>query len=195
MGIDSIAVILRPQVAEDTTAVRTVVAGAFVDEPEVVELEEALARRPDSTGYVAVLNGRVVGHVRLTRGWLDAEARLVTVLVLSPLSVAPDMQHRGIGRALVSHAIEEAERSGVPAVFVEGDPAFYARLGWRPASELDVTPPSDRIPERACQAVRLPGWEPWMRGALVYADTFWAFDVVGLRGEMLARVRSRLAGS
>ena len=130
-----------------------------------------------------------------TRGWIDAEARLVEVLVLSPLSVAPEWQRRGIGRALVAHAVAEAKRAGVPAVFLEGDPAYYARLGWRPASELGVTPPSARIPEPAFQAVPLPAWEPWMRGALVYADTFWAFDCVGLRGDSLARTPERAWGT
>ena len=160
--------------------------------PEVVDLEEALAQRADSTGFVALVDGRAVGHVRLTRGWIDAEARLVEVLDLSPLSVAPEWQRRGIGRALVARAVAEAKRAGVPAVFLEGDPAYYVRLGWRSASELGVTPPSARIPEPAFQAVPLPGWEPSMRGALVYADTFWAFDCVGLRGDRLARARASL---
>ncbi len=183
---------IRRQVPADAVAISDVIGGAFEAEPEVVALEEALAQRSDSTGYVALVDDRVVGHVRLTRGWVDAEARLVEVLVLSPLSVAPEWQGRGIGRAVVAHAVEEARRAGVPAVFLEGDPAYYARLGWRPASELGVTPPSDRIPEPACQAIPLPGWEPSMGGALVYADTFWALDCVGLRGDRLARARSTL---
>ena len=183
---------IRRQVSQDGAALRNVIGRAFEDEPEVVALEEALAQRSDSTGFVALVDDRVVGQVRLTRGWIDAEARLVEVLVLSPLSVAPEWQGRGIGRALVAHAVAEAEGAGVPAVFLEGDPAYYARLGWRPASELGVTPPSGRIHEPACQAVPLAGWEPWMRGTLVYADTFWALDFVGLRGDRLARARASL---
>ncbi len=183
---------IRRQRPEDAAALRDVIGRAFEADPEVVALEETLARRSDSTGYVALVDDRVVGHVRLTRGWIDAEARLVEVLVLSPLSVAPEWQSRGLGRALVAHAVAEAKRNGVPAVFLEGDPAYYGRLGWRPASELGVTPPSARIPIPACQAVELPGWEPWMRGALVYADTFWALDCVGLRGDRLARARASL---
>ena len=183
---------IRRQVQEDAAAVRDVIGSAFDGEPEVVALEQALAQRSDSTGYVALVDDQVVGHVRLTRGWIDAETRLVEVLVLSPLSVAPEWQGRGIGRALVAHAVAEAKTAGVPAIFLEGDPAYYVRLGWRPASELGVRPPSARIPERACQAVQLPGWEPWMRGALVYADTFWALDCVGLRGDRLARARESL---
>jgi putative acetyltransferase len=180
-------VVIRRQVPADTTALRDVIGRAFAGHPEVVALEEALAQRSDSAGYVAVVDEQVVGHVRLTRGWIDAKMRLVEVLVLSPLSVAPKHQNRAIGRALVAHAVAEAELRGVPAVFLEGDPAYYARLGWRPASELGVTPPSVRIPEPACQAVALPRWQPWMRGELVYADTFWALDCVGLRGDRLER--------
>ena len=180
---------------EDAASLRDVIGRAFGVHPEVVALEEALALRSDSTGYVALVDDRLVGHVRLTRGWIDAEARLVEVLVLSPLSVAPEWHSRGIGRALVAHAVAEAKRAGVPAVFLEGDPAYYVRLGWRPAAELGVTPPSARIPKTAFQAVPLPAWEPWMRGALVYADTFWAFDCVGLRGERLARTSTSLEDS
>jgi putative acetyltransferase len=183
---------IRRQVLEDAAALRDVIGRAFDTHPEVVDLEEALAQRSDSTGYVGLVDDRVVGHVRLTRGWIDAKARLVEVLVLSPLSVAPEWQNRGIGRALVAHAVAEAKSAGVPAVFLEGDPGYYLRLGWRPASELGVTPPSDRIPGPACQVVPLPGWEPWMRGTLVYADTFWALDCVGLRGDRLVRARGSL---
>jgi len=183
--------VIRRQVPEDSASLRDVIGRAFGVHPEIVALEEALALRSDSTGYVALVDNRLVGHVRLTRGWIDAKARLVEVLVLSPLSVAPEWHSRGIGRTLVAHAVAEAKRAGVPAVFLEGDPAYYARLGWRPAAELGVTPPSARIPETACQAIPLPAWEPWMRGALVYADTFWAFDCVGLRGERLPRTSAR----
>jgi putative acetyltransferase len=183
---------IRLQVPKDAAALRDVIGRAFEGRPEVVAMEEALARRSDSTGYVALVDERVVGHVRLTRSWIDAEPRLVEVLYLSPLSVAPEWKSRRIGRALVAHAVAEAARAGVPAVFLEGDPAYYVRLGWRPASELGVTPPSARIPEPAFQVVPLPEWEPWMRGPFVYADTFWALDLVGLRGDALARARASL---
>jgi putative acetyltransferase len=183
---------IRRVVPEDAATLRNVIARAFDAQPGVVDLEEALAKRSDSIGYAAVVDDQVVGQVRLTRGWIDAEEELVEVLYLSPLSVAPEWQSRGIGRALVAHAVVETTRAGVPAIFLEGDPAYYGRLGWRPASELGVTPPSTRIPRPACQAVSLPGWQPWMRGTLVYADTFWALDFVGLRGDRLAHARATL---
>ena len=183
---------IREQQAADAPAVARVLAAAFADEPAVVGLEAALARRPDSTGFVAVADGEVVGHVRITRGWVDAPERAVDVMVLSPLSVAPARQRRGIGEALAARAVAEADARGAPAILLEGDPGYYSRLGWAPAADLGITPPSPRIPSAACQVVRLAGYEPWMRGPLVYADAFWEHDCVGLRGEDLARVRAAL---
>ena len=174
-------VVIRPQRTDDAEGVALVIGAAFANEPDVSGLERDLAQRADSTGLVAVRGERVVGHVRLTRGWIDAPERLVEVLVLSPLSVAPDEQGAGIGRALVKQALRTADSAGAPAVFLEGDPGYYSLIGWRPASSIGVTPPSVRIPEAACQVAVLSAYEPWMRGALVYADTFWSHDSVGLR--------------
>lgn len=43
----------------------------------------------DGLSFVAELRGQVVGHVQLSKSWLDAPKRLVEVLVLSPLGVVP----------------------------------------------------------------------------------------------------------
>ena len=181
---------IRTMTEADSDAVLAVVGAAFADEPEVVPLQRALMARHDNHGYVAVLDDRVVGHVGLTRCWIDAEPRLVEALVLSPLSVAPEVQRRGVGSALLRHAVAAADGSGAPAVFLEGDPAYYSRQGWRPVAELGITPASPRIPAPACQHVRLAAYEDWMRGPLVYPDTFWEHDCVGLRGERLEGARA-----
>lgn len=178
-------VLIRPQADDDATEVAVVLAHAFADEPEVVGLERALSGRSDSWGLVAVAENVVVGHVRLTRGWVDAPDRVVDVLVLGPLSVAPERQREGIGGRLLAQALATAERMEAPAVFLEGDPGYYRRKGWRPAVEIGVTPPSERIPAPACQVVTLSRYDDGMQGRLVYADTFWAHDCVGLRGDAL----------
>jgi len=38
-----------------------------------------------------------------------------------------------------------------------------------------------RIPDPAFQSVRLPAYRPWMTGTLVYSETFWRHDAIGLR--------------
>ena len=162
---------------------RDVVTRAFEDSL-VADLAEALQDAPAGAAgmsYVAEADGAVVGHVQLTRSWLDAPSRLVEVLVLSPLAVAPERQRRGIGSALVRHALHQAEQAGAPLVFLEGSPAYYPRFGFQRASRFGFTAPSVRIPDIAFQVVRLAAYRPWMTGAVVYAEQFWAYDCVGLR--------------
>jgi putative acetyltransferase len=38
-----------------------------------------------------------------------------------------------------------------------------------------------RIPEASFQVLTLPSYQPWITGALVYAEAFWIFDCIGLR--------------
>ena len=183
---------VREQRPDDADAVRTVIGRAFSDDPDVAPLDADLARLAGTCAYVVDLEGAVVGHVRLTWCWIDAEERLVDVLVLSPLSVDPDHQRRGMGAALVARAVQRAAELGVPAVFLEGDPAYYGRLGFRGAAALGVVPASPRVPRAAFQAVAFDSYEPWMTGQIVYPDVFWRHDAVGLRGETLAEVRAAL---
>ena len=189
---DDVHPTVREQRPDDADAVRSVVGRAFSDDPDVAPLDADLARLLGTSAYVAVDRDEVVGHVRLTWCWIDAEERLVDVLVLSPLSVDPDHQRRGIGAALVARAVQRAEELGVPAVFLEGDPAYYGRLGFGPAAGLGVGPASPRVPALAFQAVAFAAFEPWMTGRIVYPDVFWRHDAVGLRGDTLAEVRATL---
>jgi putative acetyltransferase len=189
---EPLPVTLRAQRPDDARQVFAVVLDAFADDPTVAPLDADLARHAESWGFVAEHDGRVVGHVRLTRCWIDAEPALVPALVLSPLSVAGDAQGRGVGLALVARAVTEAETLGAPVLVLEGDPGYYSRAGFVPAAELGITPASPRVPAPACQVVPLPFYEGWMRGPVVYPETFWTHDAVGLRGERLATVREAL---
>lgn len=176
---------IRREEPGDEATVRGVVLAAFGPGKEVVaDLVDAL--RTSSAGvagmsYLAEVDGVPVGHVMLTRSRLDAPRRLLDVLVLSPLGVVPSHQRRGIGSALVRHALAEAEAAGAPLVFLEGSPTYYSRLGFVAAGELGFRAPSLRIPPPAFQVLPLPAYEPWMTGTLVYAEIFRVFDCVGLR--------------
>lgn len=182
---------IRLQRPADAAAVRAVTTRAFDDGGDVADLVDALAAGPARLSLVAEADtGAVVGHVMLSRGWVDSEPALVDVLVLSPLSVDPDVQRRGIGGRLVRAALAGAESLDAPAVFLEGSWRYYPRFGFEPGEKYGFTPPSPRIPRPAFQVVLLAAWQDWMTGQLVYPDAFWTHDSVGLRGETL---RSALA--
>ena len=178
-------IVLRPELPGEDRAVRAVVEDAFVSQPGVGELVDALRRSPDwvpGLSFVAELDGEILGHVLFTRSLLDAPRRLVDVLVLSPVSVARAHQGRGIGTTLVRHGLDAVRgMPDEPLVFLEGDPGFYGRFGFESAEPIGFRRPSLRIPEPGFQVIRMRSWEPWMTGTLVYSRVFWDLDLVGLR--------------
>jgi putative acetyltransferase len=178
------AVAIRLETPDDREHIRELHALAFGRGEQVPDLVDALrsadaALAPQS--FVATDGDRVVGHVMLSASRLDAPRRLVDVWVLSPLGVRPEAQRRGIGTRLVAYALDAAAGTGVPLVFLEGSPIYYGSRGFERASALGFRSPSLRIPDAGFQVARLPAYEPWMTGTLVYSDTFWALDCVGLR--------------
>jgi putative acetyltransferase len=94
----------------------------------------------------------------------------------------------------VTAAVARARELGAPAVFLEGSPDYYSSRGFEPAAPRGFGRPSARIPEPAFQVVLLDAHEPWMTGALVYCEAFWAHDCVGLRDPLLATLEQRLPG-
>ncbi len=87
---------------------------------------------------VAVDNtGSLVGHVVCSRGGVDS----APALGLGPLSVRPDRQRSGIGTALLEAVLAAAEARDERLVCLLGDPAYYSRFGFQPASELGVEAP------------------------------------------------------
>jgi putative acetyltransferase len=188
---------IRPATPADRPAVEAVVAAAF-DEPREGRVVQLLRRLDDSAAtradLVAVDAAGVVGHVRLSRAWVDARSALVDVLVLSPLSVAPRRQHDGIGTRLVRAALDEAANLGAPAVFVEGGWAYYGKRGFQGAQPLGFERPSLRIPVPAFQVALLAAYQPWITGRLIYPEAFWSTDTVGLRDPDLHRIELQATG-
>jgi len=51
-------------------------------------------------------------------------------LLLGPVAVAADCRNRGIGTALINHALGAARRRGYRAVVLVGDAPYYGRFGF-----------------------------------------------------------------
>ena len=177
---------IRPERGDElreTAAIGIVVAGAFGSAAEALLVERIRA----SAGYVpeaslvADADGRIVGHVMLSRFALhnendgdgEREDGIRRILGLSPLAVAPDWQRRGVGSALVEAAVNVAELAGEPLVVLEGSPVYYGRLGfeWSVPHGITIDLPS-WAPREAAQIRRLSNYDPAFRGRVVYPPAF-----------------------
>jgi putative acetyltransferase len=176
---------IREETSADHAAVRRVHEAAFGDHGvKVAGLNDALRESLTSGGglsLVAEVDGAVVGHVMFSTSLLDAPRRLVEVPVLSPIGVLPELHGQGIGSALIRHGLQILDERRAPMVFLEGDPGFYSRVGFKAGGDLGLRKPSLRIPDAAFQVYPLAAYEDWMTGTLVYSPVFWEHDSVGLR--------------
>nr|MDT0663145.1 N-acetyltransferase [Micromonospora sp. DSM 115978] len=151
---------LRPEGPADAAAVRRVLTAAFarpgVAVPDEVALVEALrdtdawlpdlamvAEEGDAGGATAGDDisgyGEVVGYALLTRVRVVPGA--FPALALGPVAVLPGRQRRGYGSAVVWAALDAAAELGERLVVVLGDPAWYERFGFVPASRFGLTSP------------------------------------------------------
>lgn len=116
---------VRPEMAGDRTAIRSLVADAFGQAQEA-DLVDALRDAGDlAVSLVAARGCRLLGHVGLSR--LRSPERS---LALAPLAVAEEARSRGVGAQLVRTALEQAKVLGYEIVFVVGEPAYYERFGF-----------------------------------------------------------------
>jgi putative acetyltransferase len=144
-------------------------AAAFPRE-DLVPLVEALLADPAVLSLSAHLDDRLIGHILFTRARLETADE--TVALLGPLAVQPMHQRKGIGQTLIAEGLARLKAEGVAEVLVLGDPAYYSRSGFRPASR--VTPPYTLPAEwvAAWQWQRLDGADEDLSGILVLPEAW-----------------------
>ena len=62
-------------------------------------------------------------------------------LMLGPLTVEPPFRSRGVGRALLDRALQDARAKGHGLVLLVGDEAYYSRVGFKPVPKGLMTMP------------------------------------------------------
>ena len=168
---------LRAEVEDDRDVIRQVVAAAFTPESGVAGLVDALRGSPafiPGLSVVATVDGVVVGHVLLTAAELVDEREVRhRVLVLSPLSVLPQHERRGVGAALIREALARADAEGEAMVLLQGSPRYYPRFGFRDSRTLGVSMDLPNwAPPEAAMARPLSAYQGSTRGRLVETQPF-----------------------
>ena len=88
---------------------------------------------------VAESAGEIVGHIAHTQATLKTgDNKKLPVATLAPLSVTPNLHKSGIGSLLVKTSLAKAKQAGQLATVVIGHPAYYAKFGFKPASDFNL---------------------------------------------------------
>jgi len=165
---------IRAERESDHADVKGLLVLAFGRENEG-KLVEALRKDEafdEEVTLVAVVDRQLIGHVMFSQLKIESESGSVPALALAPLAVRPDFQNQGIGTLLVEEGIKAARGGGHRIVIVVGDPGFYSRFGFSPASPLGLKA-SLQVPPGAFMALELvPGALAGVRGTVVYPPAF-----------------------
>jgi putative acetyltransferase len=163
--------IIRPETPFDVAAIDAVTIAAFRNAPHGDHAEQFIVAALRNGGaltisLVAECAREVVGHVAVspvaiadgTTHWYG----------LGPISVLPALQGQGIGSLLMHAALDRLRLLGAQGCVVLGDPAYYARFGFKPMAGL-VLP---EVPPEYFQALPFGSSAP--RGVVRYHPAFGA---------------------
>jgi predicted N-acetyltransferase YhbS len=120
---------IRNERTSDVAAREALLDHAFGETRRRKTSERLRAGRLPAEGlaFVALEAKRVVGTARL---WDIACANGAPALLLGPAAVEGSFRNRGIGAALVRHAVAQAQKLGHDAVILVGDAPYYSRFGF-----------------------------------------------------------------
>ncbi len=161
--------ILRDETPADYDAISELTIQAFrpLNFPELTEhfVIEALREAGALTiSRVAEIDGRVVGHIAfspitITDGTPDWYG-------LGPVSVLPEYQRQGIGKALIAEGLARLQASGARGCCLVGHPEYYGKVGFIHPEGLS----HEGVPEDCFFAIAFDGVYP--QGLISFHEGF-----------------------
>ena len=160
---------LRDELPADAAAIHALTIEAFRSAPHRSGTEPFIvdALRRDgmlSASVVALRDGDIIGHAATSPVRIDG--RDLAWHGLGPVAVMPSHQRTGIGRQLVDAVLSRLRAQGAAGCVVLGDPAYYARFGFRAWPQLRLP----GVPAEYFQA--LPFGDDIPVGDVAYAPAF-----------------------
>jgi putative acetyltransferase len=113
---------------------------------------------------VAEADNKVVGHIAFSPVSISDGSR--DWYGLGPVSVLPELQRQGIGKALIRAGLSSLKALGAKGCVLAGDPGYYERFGFRSPLDLVV----EGVPQQ--YFLTLPFDESKANGAVVFHKAF-----------------------
>jgi predicted N-acetyltransferase YhbS len=145
-AMNDVSLTILPETKDDATAIarlheRTFGPGRYVK--AAYRLREQVPHNL-ALSFTARIGTLLVGSVRLSPIRIgDGNA-----LLLGPLTVEPPFRERGVGQALIKHALAEARAQGHRLVLLVGDESYYGKSGFKSIPPGRVVMPGPVDPAR-----------------------------------------------
>jgi len=139
-------IIIRGERDADADAIAEVTAAAFEtleisNHTEQFIIEALRAAGALKLSLVAELDGRVIGHIAFSP--VAISDGTATWYGLGPISVLPELQRQGVGKALIGEGLSRLRDMGAGGCCLVGHPEYYVKFGFQnlPGLVLEGVPP------------------------------------------------------
>jgi putative acetyltransferase len=162
-------IVIRNETDADIATITEVTIAAFEtleisNHTEQFIIEALRAAKALTLSLVAELDGRVIGHIAFspviisdgTRNWYG----------LGPVSVLPEYQRKGIGKALIQEGLSRLKDLNAQGCCLVGHPDYYRKFGFKNLPGL-VHP---GVPQEVFLALSFEGHTP--QGTVTFHEGF-----------------------
>ncbi len=150
---------IRNETKDDIRAITEVTVEAFKtlevsDQTEQYIIEALRAANALTLSLVAEVGGKVVGHIAFSP--VTISDGTMHWYGLGPVSVLPEYQRRGIGKALIQEGISKLKDLGARGCCVVGHPQYYKKFGFENFAGLVL----EGVPQEVFFAISFDGRIP-----------------------------------
>ena len=162
-------IVIRNETDADVSAITEVTVAAFKtleisNHTEQFIIEALRAAKALTVSLVAEMGGRVIGHIAFspvsmtdgTKHWYG----------LGPVSVHPDFQRKGIGKALIQEGLSRLKNLKAKGCCLIGHPQYYRQFGFKNVEGLV----HEGIPQKVFFALSFDGNIP--QGNVLFHEGF-----------------------
>jgi len=162
-------IVIRSETDADVSAIAEVTVAAFrtleiSNHTEQFIIEALRAAKALTVSLVAELDGRVIGHIAFspvtisdgTPNWYG----------LGPVSVLPEHQRKGIGKALIKDGLSRLKDMNAQGCCLVGHPNYYRNFGFKNISGLV----HEGVPQDVFFALSFDGHTP--QGTVAFHEGF-----------------------
>jgi putative acetyltransferase len=135
-----LSLIIRKEKNSDIDNITDITIAAFKDHPLGNNTEQFIIRELRAAGaltisLIAEIDGKLIGHIAFSPVKVSDGSN--NWYGLGPVSVLPEYQKQGIGKALIDEGLSMLKEIGGKGCVLVGEPDYYNRFGFKTLPDLN----------------------------------------------------------